>query len=130
MVSKKLPVKLPHRPLTNIDLIKYVKKLSIPKFRGVFMRNALPKKIHTHECGIINLDDKQGPGTHWTGYIKSKTKILYFDSIGHLQPPLEVEKYFNSDGSNIILYNQKRFQNLNTYNCGHLCLKFLYFNAK
>lgn len=122
MVSKKLPMKLPHRPLTNVDIIKYVKKLNIPKFRGTFMRNDLPKKVHTFESGIINLDNKEGPGTHWTAYIKEKKKIYYFDSIGHLQPPLEVKKYFYSDGSkNNIVYNQKRFQNLNAYNC-HLCI--------
>lgn len=32
------------KPLTNEDLIRYAKELNIPFFRGVFMRDGLPKK--------------------------------------------------------------------------------------
>lgn len=95
------------------------------------MRNGLPPKIHKNECGIVNLDDKNGPGSHWTAYVKRGKDILYFDSIGHLKPPLELTKYFRSDGSkNNIMYNSDRYQILNSYNCGHLCLQFLYSNTR
>src|SRR5699024_2856480 len=111
MVPKNLPLNLPKRALTNIDLIKYVKKLSIPNFRGVYMRNDLPKHIWKKETGIINTDDKQKEGTHWTAYMKRNKDILYFDSIGNLKQTLEVIKYFKSDNSrNIIRYNHDRFQ--------------------
>jgi hypothetical protein len=93
MVSKKLPIKLPHHALTNVELLRYVKILNIPNFRGIFMRNGLPKRIKSKETGIINLDDKNGPGTHWTAYIKLKSEILYFDSMGNLLPPREVIHY-------------------------------------
>jgi len=36
-------VSLPRQALTNIDLLHYVKKMTIPHFRGVFMRVDLPK---------------------------------------------------------------------------------------
>lgn len=95
------------------------------------MRDALPHKIRKNECGIVNLDDEVGPGTHWTAYVKQSKNIIYFDSIGHLKPPPEVIKYFRSDGSkNKIAYNYDRYQELNSYNCGHLCLRFLYLNSK
>lgn len=42
--------------------------LNIPHFRGVFMRNNFPNKIHVCETGIINLDDKDGSETHWKAY--------------------------------------------------------------
>lgn len=127
MVSKKLPIALPKRALSNLDLIKYTHKLKIRKFRGVYMRNSLPEKITKNESGIINLDDKTGPGTHWTAYIKKEKNIMYFDSMGHLKPPLELIRYFQSDNcKNKIQYNIERFQKFNTFNCGHLCLKFLY----
>lgn len=90
------------------------------------MRNGLPKKIQRNETGVINLDDKDNLGTHWTAYAKNKNQIVYFDSFGDLQPPLEVVKYFNSSGSCNILYNHDPFQTYNSYNCGHLCLSFLY----
>lgn len=124
-------MKLPRRALTNVDLIKYAKILKIPNFRGVYMRNDLPSKIYRNEAGIVNLDDKIGPGTHWTAYVKHGRKVTYFDSIGRLKPPLELITYFRSDGSkNTITYNFERYQNLNSYNCGHLCLHFLYSYAK
>jgi hypothetical protein len=120
-------MKLPRRALTNVDLIKFAKKLRIPHFRGVYMQDALPVKIRRNECGIVNLDISSGPGTHWTAYVKKNKTILYFDSYGNLRPPNAVTKYFYSDGSlNTIKYNHDKFQRDNAINCGHLCLKFLY----
>ena len=120
---------LPRKPLTNIDIEKYVKDLDILNFRGVFMRNKLPKIIRESESGIINLDDNSGQGTHWTAYVKKKKRIIYFDSFGNLRPPIELIKYFFSDGSkNKILYNHDSYQSYNSKNCGQLCLEFLYKN--
>lgn len=95
------------------------------------MRDNLPTKIRDNESGIVNLDNYSGPGTHWTAYLKQGRSILYFDSIGHLQPPLELLKYIRGDGSgNNITYNFDRYQKLNDYNCGQLCLQFLYSNTR
>lgn len=90
------------------------------------MRNALPKKCRRTECGIVNLDDDNGPGTHWVAYFKDKDKVKYFDSFGDLKPPIELVKYF---GAVEITYNYNRYQNFNSYRCGHLCIKFLKKNA-
>lgn len=92
------------------------------------MKDDLPHKINKYkECGIINLDNSVGPGTHWTAYIKNRQHILYFDSFGNLKPAINVVRYFNSSTiPTIIEYNYGNFQNYNTFNCGHLCLEFLY----
>ena len=55
------------KPLSNFDLMEWIKKLGIKHFRGIYSRDGLPHKIKK-ECGIINLDDIQGPGTHWVCY--------------------------------------------------------------
>ena len=47
--------------------MNWVKKLGIKHFRAIYSRDGLPNKIKK-ECGIINLDDIQGPGTHWVCY--------------------------------------------------------------
>ena len=52
------------RVLTNIDLYRYARELKIDKFRGVFMRNTLPRKAHQTECGIINFNTSEQTGTH------------------------------------------------------------------
>lgn len=96
----------------------------LPNFRGVFMRNQLPKRCKKYECGVINLDDKDGVGTHWVSYCKQNQVCFYFDSYGNLQPFNEFIKYVGNKCT--IYFNYKRFQKFNTVICGHLCLKFLY----
>lgn len=68
-------MKIPrNRPLTNLDIERFARSLKLPNFRGVFMRDALPKKIHPHERGIVNLDNKNGSGTHRVAYKESERK--------------------------------------------------------
>lgn len=87
------------------------------------MRNNLPKKIKSDECGIVNLDDKHGDGSHWTAYVKHGTNAMYFDPFGNLRPPAELVNYFRSTA---VQYSYDALQTYDSYECGHLCLKFLY----
>lgn len=87
------------------------------------MRNDLPSGgPRKRESAIINLDDKNGPGTHWVAYKKNGDEVIYFDSFGDLQPPRDLMKYLGVDS---VKYNHERYQKYNTVICGHLCLKFL-----
>lgn len=124
--EKKATIRLPNHALSNFDIEKYIKQLKIKHFRGVFMKDRLPKKVHKYESGVINLDNSFGPGTHWTAYKKCGNTIYYFDSFGNLKPRFEVCKYFNSGGKCNIFYNHNRYQSYNSFRCGHLCIKFLY----
>ena len=63
----------------------WVKKLGIKHFRGIYSRDGLPKKIRK-ECGIINLDDMTGPGTHWVCYRNIDNVVEYFDPFGLRMP--------------------------------------------
>ena len=115
-------VKLPHRALTDADLLNYARTIRIPYFQGVFMGNTLPKSPHYHESAIVNLDDERGPGTHWVAYRKRGNNFVYFDSFGDLQTPVELMNYL---GVSTVKYNHEKYQDYNSYNCGHLYLKFL-----
>ena len=117
---------LPNKPLNNFELEEAVKKLNIKNFRGVFMRDQLPKKARKIECGIINLDDEGNSppgskGTHWTCWKKNNKEIIYFDSFG-IQPPLEIINYLGSD----ITYSNIQLQEPHQVICGHLCLFILH----
>ena len=57
-----------NKPLSNYDLKNWVKQLGINHFRGVFSRDVLPTQIKNKECGIGNLDNHIGHGTHWVAY--------------------------------------------------------------
>ena len=87
------------------------------------MRNSLPANGRkSNEAAIINLDNETGPGTHWVAYRKTGRHVIYFDSFGNLKPPKELVNYLGVD---LIHYNYEKFQDYNTFICGHLCLKFL-----
>lgn len=92
------------------------------------MRDTLPKHPFQKECGIINLDISQNPGTHWVAYAKLNSYVEYFDSYGNLKPPKEFIRYIGSK----INYNYDNFQGRHSFNCGHLCIRFLmnFWNKK
>ncbi|WAR13728.1 hypothetical protein MAR_003833 [Mya arenaria] len=68
-------VVLPNKPLSNIELIEAVRELKIPHFRGVFLRDTLPKRPQGKECGILNLDSSDGGETHWVAWFKREKKM-------------------------------------------------------
>lgn len=88
------------------------------------MRNTLPKSPYINESGIINLDNAEGPGTHWVAYAKREKRAIYFDSFGNLQPPKELIRYLERDVVKIE-YNRTSYQRFNQNNCGQLSLQFL-----
>ena len=90
-------VTLPNIALTNFELIEAAKKLNINNFRGVFLRDELPKKPRANECGILNLDDSSGRGTHWTCWIKRAKDKIYFDSYGFASS-YRTDKIFKKPG--------------------------------
>ena len=114
------------RGLTNFDIWKYIKILKIPNFRGVFMRDELPKIPNPLECGIMNLNTHDQSGSHWVCYVKKDKTRIYFDSFGQITP-LEMQKYLKTkiefqNGTPVIERNTDIVQKSNTNVCGHLCL--------
>ncbi len=113
-------VVLPNVPLSNFQLLDAAKKLKIKDMRGVFVRDELPKRPKAVECGILNLGDSKGNGTHWTAWIKNGNEKIYFDSYG-LEPPLELVEYLKRP----MLCPSERIQPDGEVFCGHLCLYVL-----
>ena len=129
-IRKKQPIQLNSlnrshfiiKPLSNFDLKEWVNNLGIKNFRGIYSRDQLPSKIKK-ECGIINLDDMQGPGTHWVCYRNIDSVVEYFDPFGLIMPN-EALKYFNTSGKHIV-YSIDEIQNRNSVLCGYWCLYYL-----
>lgn len=113
-------VNLPYKALSNVELSAAIDNLHIPKCRGVFLRNTLPKKPWAKECGIVNLDDTMGSGTHWVAWYKDGHLKYYYDSYG-VQPPQELMNYLGQN----IYYSTEETQPRGTLICGHLCLYIL-----
>jgi len=116
-------VDLPSGVTTNLQLHRLAKRMQIPYFRGVFMRNALPREIRRNECGIVNLDDAIRSGMHWIAYAKRGNRAMYFDSFGNLRPPIEIARYLGNNTT--VMYNRENLQTYDQNICGQLCLRFL-----
>ena len=112
-----------NKPLSNYDLKDWVKQLGIKYFRGVFSKDVLPKQIRNKECGIVNLDDHIGPGTHWVAYRNIDRFCEYFDPFG-LMMPLEVKKYMTTSGKQLV-YSGDEIQERDSVLCGYWCLYYL-----
>ena len=115
---------IPDKPLSNFEISDYVKKLNIPNFRGVFMRDELPKKPWTNECGIVNFNTSLEPGSHWVAYYKNGQNRTAFDSYGQVILK-ELKDYLKTDKekkAEVIQRNTDIVQKFNTQICGHLCL--------
>ena len=112
-------ITLLNKPLSHLHLkiIDAAKRLSVNGFRGVFLRDTLPKKAKLSECGILNLDSSPGDGTQWDMWFKKGKNKCYFESYG-MQPPTELIVYLKSP----IFYNSKRVQQNAEVFCSHLCL--------
>jgi len=77
---------MPKSVTTNIQLQQLAKHMRIPYFRGIFMRTILPTGgMYRNESGIVNLDNADGPGTHWVAYAKRGDRAVYFNSFGNLR---------------------------------------------
>ena len=115
------------RGLTNMDIYKYVRELQIDNFRGVFMRDTLPRLAHTKECGIVNFNTSEQSGSHLVCYYKdTRNRRIYLDSFGQVTL-VEIQKYLKSKdefekGNAVIQRNTDIVQHVNTHVCGHLCL--------
>ena len=56
----------------TFEIIDAGKRLFVNGFRGVFLRETLPKKLKLNECGILNLDSSSRDGTHWVMWFKKR----------------------------------------------------------
>lgn len=90
--------------------MNWVTELRIKNFDGVFSKDT-HRNVRPH-CGIINLDNSVGRGTHWVCYIESN----YFDPFG-LPPP--------NDLHFIKQYNTLQYQEKKSVLCGYFCLYFI-----
>ena len=117
-------IQIPDKALTNFELLDYIHKLKIPDFRGVFMRDTLPTTPRENECGIVNFNTSQQPGSHWVCYYKKGNERIYFDSFGQISL-YELQNYLKKPSEKdqqVIQRNTDVVQDPGTKICGQLCL--------
>ena len=104
-------------PLSTSHFEKYYRKNKY--FGGVFSRDSLDIVPLKKKFYIINLDDENGPGTHWVVLFMSRVGLpIYFDSFG-VYPPKELNFIEN------LYFIPYRIQATNSRNCGLYCIYFI-----
>jgi len=105
---------------SNIELVEKAKKLKLNNFRGAFMRDQLNFVPALNECGILNLNTSNQPGSHWVCWFKRGKEKYYFDSFG-VTAPRELVDYLKPP----IIYSTCQVQGFADTNCGQWCLYVL-----
>ena len=127
-INRRHSVKFINKPLSNFELIDWVKKLKIKHFRGIYSRDNLPQKMKKDEVGIINLDSQIGPGTHWVAYRNGDKYAEYFDSFGLIMPK-EIMQFMSTSGKRL-MYSGDEIQERDSVLCGYWCLYYLFERQK
>lgn len=105
---------------SNTELLDILKNDNI-KINGVFAKDQLKKPLKDGFY-IINLDNSDGPGTHWTALYKINDGFsFYYDSFGFIAPS-EIEDLLHK-----YEYNKKQIQDIKSTSCGFYCIAFIKF---
>jgi hypothetical protein len=74
---------------------------------------------------IINLENSNQSGSHWTCFIKDKNNVYYYDSFG-VVPPQIIHDISLKNNLNLF-YIDKHDQNIDSTSCGWWCIAFLFY---
>ncbi len=115
--------------LSNSDLYSIAIKLKI-KLIGIYMKDELKSPLSQGNY-IINLQNHDEGGSHWTALIKDQDNIYYYDSFG-VVPPQNLYDVFKIDSHNIYYLDQlnRRDQDIDATSCGWWSMSFLYYMTK
>jgi hypothetical protein len=105
---------------SNTELLEILKKYNI-NINGVYAKDQIKKPLKDGFY-IINLDNSDGKGTHWTALYKINDAFsLYWDSFGFPAPQNIDDILYKYD------YNKKQIQDIDSTSCGFYCIAFIKF---
>ena len=93
---------------------------------GTYSKDNVPI-LKNNQSTIINLQDLNQVGSHWTCYRKRNDKIFYFDSYGVAYIPDIIK---NQYPKHKFICNIYRIQSLDSNQCGRFCILFVKSNIK
>jgi len=109
--------------LSNFDLVRICKARRIP-LEAVITKDEV-KKLKKDGNYIINLENHNQPGSHWTALILEDKNCLYFDSFG-MPPPEKIYKFLEKKYKRVD-FSKKEIQDMDSTYCGYFCMEFFKF---
>ena len=104
--------------------IKRILKNNHIKINGIYPKDKLPKQLK-NGWYIINLENANEGGSHWTCFQYSNGNISYIDSFG-ISPPIEVLQRVKKGCS--LKYSTVDIQDLDASTCGWFCISAIAYN--
>ena len=116
------------KELSNFELIEICKQRKIPLVNVIAKDEEMLMKKNGNY--IINLQNHNQRGSHWTTLVMTKSDCIYMDSFGQ-PPPQEVDDFLkNKYKKENINYNTMIIQDMNSDYCGYFCIAFLKSNKE
>lgn len=110
--------------MNTLEICSIVKKIpQIVNFEGAMPIDYVKQSFRVPRNMIINLDDSDEPGSHWTAvHVDEQRRASYFDSFAG-EVPHEIKSF------NITEKSFKAVQPLFSTSCGFYCILFLYLKS-
>ena len=100
---------------SDVQLMDLCNKLFGSRFKGVFAYDDT-FELKQSEMGIVNLDKRNQPGSHWVAVVKDRKHYIVYDSFGR---DIKLKQ------KNNIMTEDDPEQNINESNCGQRSVAWL-----
>ena len=115
---------LDNYPMSNLKIDDILK--NNVNYIGTYSKDSVPI-LKYNQSTIINLQDSNQVGSHWTCYRKRNDKIFYFDGYGIAYIPDIIK---NQYPKHKFICNIYRVQSILLNQCGRFCILFVKSNIK
>jgi hypothetical protein len=106
--------------LTNFELFDICKRMKIP-LANVISKDEI-HEITKNGNYIVNLENHNQNGSHWTALQMTAKNCLYMDSFG-MPPPEKLFEYLEKKYKKVN-YNRMVIQDMDSSFCGYFCIAF------
>jgi hypothetical protein len=112
--------------LSNLEIDDIMIRKKARYYHRCVSKDELVKLSPDPGSYIINMDNSDGPGSHWVSvFIDIERRPYYFDSFG-CHEPKEIEEFMKRT-KRPIQSNSIQIQNINSSCCGYYCIFFCLF---
>ena len=115
---------LDNYPMSNLKIDKILQHDK--NYIGTYSKYNVPI-LKNNQSTIINLQNHNKNGSHWTSYKKIGNKIFYFDSYGVAYIPDIIKNQYSKHK---FICNIYRIQSMDSNQCGRFCILFVKTDIK
>lgn len=114
-------------PLYSNEIEDFMNMNNVKPYDFIMRNGDRPDIQDTHYI-LVNIDDKNGGGTHYTSIFIKKGEATYFDPFG-LPPPNEIKRWLKNNKLKL-QYTSNQLQEKRSIMCGYYVSLFLFMMSK